>query len=193
MKKLLFALIVVMVGLVSFGLGRLSVLPLNVENEVWTENDLSLENAMFLSNESLNDLEPSAQYETFFTLHQELIALSIELRNTWDVLKTNRAETLSYRNQIKENQIKLSLEDRLEIRNDLLLLKELKETFSETNGVAYEKLSHLRGNFNIENIDLILSTYVEVIEILTLRLNLLQQANQIMVQLNTRLLVYIES
>jgi hypothetical protein len=193
MKKLLFALIVVMVGLVSFGIGRLSALPLNVENEVWTENDLSLENAMFLSSESLNDLEPSDQYETFFTRHQELVALSIELRNAWDVLKLSRSETLSYRNQIKENQIKLSLEDRLEIRNDLLLLKELKETFSETNGVAYEKLSHLRGNFNIENIDLILSTYVEVIDILTLRLNLLQQANQIMVQLNTRLLVYIES
>jgi hypothetical protein len=193
MKKTLLIMTIIMVALGSFLIGRLTTLPLENDEGLWNEPDLSYENLMVLSNQYLEESMSTDDYEAFFSLHQEMIALSIAIKNEWSQFKTNRISAQGYRDIIKENQMRLSVMDRIETKNDLEHLKQLRDQFSETKGLTYQRLYDLRETFNSDHMEIILSTYQEVILVLADRLNLLEQANQTMVKLNARLVLYIES
>lgn len=193
MKKVLLIVVLGVTVVFAFTLGKLKESNPNRLNDLWINEETLNDDVILLSTQLSDGFHENDQYEEFFSLHQKLIQTSISLKSEWMTLMENRNLSMSYRSLMIENDLKMSLEDRYQTRIEIIELKLIKDSFVASNGIAREKMNHLKDEFSYQNIDLILDTYREVIGILNDRLELLTQANEIMVKLNTRFITYIES
>jgi len=86
------------------------------------------------------------------------------------------------------------LEEDIQIlRDNITQLKSLRSDLLETSGEAYQRIYDLRGTYTRENLPDIIVVYQEVIEVLNDRLEIFQNANQIMMQIDQILLEYLEN
>jgi hypothetical protein len=78
----------------------------------------------------------------------------------------------------------LTLSDAEKTQLDLLKaeLRTINETLRGTIGKAFARMRDLRGQYTLENIDMLLQTHQEVLAILEIRLENLQRANAILAE-----------
>ncbi|MBE0701296.1 MAG: hypothetical protein IH571_06385 [Acholeplasmataceae bacterium] len=196
MKHLKTILIICITAILSFGLGSYMTktnLTNQINQDFWALEQQPAIETVLLSIEDVASLEGEPNYEMLFNLQADLINLSLQIQTAREQVLVDKQTLQGTANQFKVLEVRLSLTDRLASRGDLLELKAHRENFISTHGQAYQKLLDLRENFDVENIDFIILTYTDVISVLEYRLGLLQEAHTLMVELNTRLLHYIES
>lgn len=146
-------------------------------NQNMNFNNISFEDGQYLQAEMLslnvNDLEDefneNAQFELFLSLHNELLLKHQDLRLKHELLKESRMTIVELRKNFRDAGMKLNREDGIILWNGYHDLMDLKEEFVATKGLAYQKLIDLKGLYDIENIDLIISTYQDVLVILNQR------------------------
>jgi hypothetical protein len=105
--------------------------------------------------------------------------------------KLIREEIQITRQNFKSLDVRLNREDGVTLwyyYNDLL---DLRDAFKDTHGLAYQRLIDLKGSYSIENYDLIIETFEEVLIVLNQRIELLNQAMIILNQSQTIYLSYI--
>jgi len=110
----------------------------------------------------------------------------LHMKETHLAIQTNRTE-LGIAFQTLKSDFKLFRESELTLTEDEIILitayidelKLIREDLKATIGLVYPKLRTLRGLYNLANVDLILSTYTEVSEVLDLRLAKIMRLQEI--------------
>lgn len=95
-------------------------------------------------------------------LHAHNVIDGNDVKTSWEALKSN-AETF------KSLELEMSEEDKDAIRAARQLLVNERQTILETRGVVRDLFLELRGKYNLENLDLIISNLEEVKAILEQR------------------------
>jgi hypothetical protein len=186
MKKLMVVIgAIALIGL-GFMLGRRSI-PSYDELDFNQETESSMQ-ALNVGVSEIEDTNlDQDKLEVFLNLHDELLTAHQILFEKHQAIKHLREEIQTARSNFRELGVRLNREDGATLwyyNNDLL---DLKEEFEGTYGLAYKRLADLKGSYTIENADLIIQTFEEVIVVLNNRIDML---NQGIVIFNQSILIY---
>ena len=159
------------------------------QNVSITEQDSMTELNYFIDSTTVITLSDT---ENILVTFNELRLELIEAHET----NVGELETLrAYAESIRTSAESLSelgyvlLEEDIQIlRDNITQLKSLRSDLLETSGEAYQRIYDLRGTYTRENLPDIIVVYQEVIEVLNERLEIFQNANQIMMQIDQILL-----
>jgi len=138
------------------------------------------------------ELTPLEKVQQIRVLHQEIVETHtgiVEQRNANGISFETLKSTID---AFKTQSASLSDEDRATVEAWRLELQEIKLTMQATIGKAYAQMRELRGMYTIENVDLILSTYQEVLDVLHIRLESIQRVGVILTDANNLLNTYME-
>ncbi|TNF07624.1 MAG: hypothetical protein EP317_04435 [Bacillota bacterium] len=122
------------------------------------------------------------QLEVFLNLHDELLSAHQILVEKHQAFKTMREEIQVVRQNFRELGVRLNREDGATLwyyYNDLI---DLKEAYEATYGLAYKRLADLKGSYTLENAELIIQTFQEVLIVLNDRIEILNQGMTILSQ-----------
>jgi hypothetical protein len=114
------------------------------------------------------------------TLHEN----SLTLRET---VRTHATEFRTTLQAFRAEERTLDETQRAEIESAIAELKTIRGELADTLGLAYRKLHDLRGKYTRENIDLVLNTYQDVVEVLQLRYDKTVRIDELVVAMNTLL------
>jgi len=115
------------------------------------------------------------QLSVIFNLHEQLLNAHQTLVQKHQDFRLLREEFQTIRQHFRSLDVRLNREDGVTLwyyYNDLL---DLKQSFEATHGLAYQKLVDLKGSYTIENYDLIVQTFEDVLLVLNHRIDLLNQ------------------
>ncbi len=175
MKKVLLIVFGIVLVVTAFALGRFTV-----ENQGVQDIELyHTENIQLLSLSTEENLE-TPTLERFLELKEALLEAHEVLTLKRETFQESRAVIQNLRFSMRENKLRPSYEDGIRLWTNYHALLNIKDAFDETLGEGYQKLKDLKGSYSIENIDLIIQTYEEVLEVLTIRQGLYDQAIIIM-------------
>lgn len=104
-----------------------------------------------------------AEFAQIKATHLEIQTKRTELSIAFQSLKSDYA-------LFKENESVLTEDEIALVTSYIEEVKQIREDLKATIGLVYPKLRSLRGNYNLANIDLILTTYTDVSDVLDLRL-----------------------
>jgi len=104
-----------------------------------------------------------AEFAQIKETHLEIQTKRTELSIAFQSLKNDYA-------LFKESESVLTEDEIVLITSYIDEVKQIREDLKATIGLVYPKLRSLRGNYNLANIDLILTTYTDVSDVLDLRL-----------------------
>jgi hypothetical protein len=104
-----------------------------------------------------------AEFAQIKATHLEIQTKRTELGIAFQSLKSDYALFKASESALTEDEIVL-------ITSYIDEVKQIREDLKATIGLVYPKLRSLRGNYNMANIDLILTTYTDVSDVLDLRL-----------------------
>jgi len=104
-----------------------------------------------------------AEFAQIKETHLEIQTKRTELSIAFQSLKSDYA-------LFKESESVLTEDEIVLITSYIDEVKQIREDLKATIGLVYPKLRSLRGNYNLANIDLILTTYTDVSDVLDLRL-----------------------
>lgn len=135
----------------------------------------------------LETFDGSDQIDLFLTLHEELVSIHQLLMLKHQELKEVRQTLIDARNSFRTSNQRLSRENGTMLWHNYYDLLDLKNEFKQTQGLAYQRLLDLKGQYLRENIDLIIDTYADVIDVLFYREHLLNQACEL---INQSLFIY---
>lgn len=186
MKKTM--MVIGLMGLVVLGFmaGRF----IQVKNDV-DPFDLQDSTQVELLNYEVQELEEAFQgsddLALFLELHGQLVAKHQELMTKHQTLKSVREFVHEERLAFKELNIRLSVEDGITLWTNYNALIDIKDAFMATQGQAYKRLADLKGQYDLEHIELILQTYQEVLSVLNQREAMIDQAIQLF---NESLIIY---
>lgn len=152
--------------------------------------ELSSSSIMNLSmDEDLTPYEKIVEIRRLHTLvveiHFDIVDERDQTRIAFETLRTSIASAREY-------SIILSDEDKVQVEQWVTELKEIRTELQATIGLAYAQMRDLRGTYTLENIDHILSTHQEVLDVLNLRLEKIQRTHEILTATNDLLLTYLE-
>lgn len=152
--------------------------------------ELSSSSIMNLSlNEDLTPYEKIVEIRRLHTLiveiHFDIVDERDQTRIAFETLRTSIASA-------RENSIILSDEDKVQVEQWVTELKEIRTELQATIGLAYAQMRDLRGTYTLENLDHILSTHQDVLDVLNLRLEKIQRTHEILAAANDLLLTYLE-
>jgi hypothetical protein len=186
MKKIMvFIGAIALIGL-GFMLGRRSI-PSYDQLDFDQETESSMQ-ALSVGVSEIEDTNlDQDKLEVFLNLHDELLTAHQILVGKHQEFKHLREEIQTTRANFRELGVRLNREDGATLwyyYNDLL---DLKDQFEDTYGLAYRRLADLKGSYTIENADLIIQTFQEVIVVLNNRIDML---NQGIVIFNQSILIY---
>jgi hypothetical protein len=186
MKKIMIVMgAIALIGL-GFMLGRRSI-PSYDELDLSQETQSSIQAlSMGVSEIEETNLDQD-KLEIFMNLHDELLTAHQMLVEKHQAFKSLREEIQRVRTNFRELGVRLNREDGVTLwyyYNDLL---DLKEGFEDTYGLAYKRLADLKGSYTIENAELIIQTFEEVLVVLNSRIDML---NQGIVIFNQSILIY---
>lgn len=186
MKKTM--IVIGLMGLVVLGfvMGRF----IQLKNDVDTF-DLQDSTQVELLNYEVQELEEtfegSEDLALFLELHGQLVAKHQELVAKHQTLKNIRELVQEERITFKELNIRLTVEDGIALWTNYNALLDIKDAFVATQGQAYKRLADLKGQYDLEHIELILQTYQEVLVVLNQRETMIDQAIQLF---NDSLIIY---
>lgn len=186
MKKTM--IVIGLMGLVVLGfvMGRF----IQLKNDVDTF-DLQDSTQVELLNYEVQELEEtfegSEDLALFLELHGQLVAKHQELVAKHQTLKNIRELVQEERTTFKELNIRLTVEDGIALWTHYNALLDIKDAFVATQGQAYKRLADLKGQYDLEHIELILQTYQEVLVVLNQRETMIDQAIQLF---NDSLIIY---
>ena len=129
----------------------------------------------------LNDIiegetpDSSVKMEQYFELKNALIEIHQQLRVKHQELQAARQSFQSVRSELWNASARLTLADRQQLASHYQQALANRQAFEDTKGLAYQRLADLKGQYSLENIDLILQTMAEVLEVLEQRYELLAQ------------------
>ena len=132
-----------------------------------------------LLSESL-ELTPAQKIAEIEILHEAITSTHLSIVETRN---SNKITFQSFKSSVadfRENDFSLSSDDKEQVQLWISELKELKLTLQDTIGKAFAQMRSLRGNYNLDNLDLILSTYQEVDEVLKTRLEAMMRIGEIL-------------
>jgi hypothetical protein len=180
MKKIMFitlgSIVLIILG---FTLGKVTSIRTDLESVSFDDStDASV--LSYSINEVEEVFDDSNQYETFLTLHQSLILTHQSIRSQFVVFHTLRTEIKEVRYSFRENNIKLSREDKINLWTKYHELLDLRDLFKLTADQGYQQLEELIGLYDAEHIDLVISTYEDVLQVLMYRLDILNQGISIL-------------
>jgi len=139
--------------------------------------------------ETLTPLEKIQEIRRLHTLivdvHFEIVDERDQTRLAFETLRSSIALA-------RENQIVLSEDDRAQVDTWISELKDIRGELQATIGLAYAQMRDLRGTYTMENLDTILSTHQDVLDVLNLRLEKIQRTHEILTSANDLLLTYLE-
>ena len=186
MKKMM--IVIGLLGLVTLGfvVGRYTT-----RNQGMDEYELTEVQHVELLSYEVQDLEDSFEGSEDLALFLELHGLLVEkhhiLVEKHQTLQASRIAVQEARLAFKELHVRLSVQDGTTLWKNYNELLDIKNTFTATQGQAYQRLVDLKGQYNIENIALIIQTYQEVLAVFNQREILLDQAIQVF---NESLIIY---
>jgi hypothetical protein len=170
MKKMLF----IVLGIVLLGTGFVMGRTIESNQEV-EALDLFSSGEIELLNLSTNEVTDETKFQKFLELQETLFEAHETLAAQRETFKENRLIIQDLRTSMRENSLRPSYEDGITLWTNYHTLLNLKDSFAATQGEGYQKLKDLKGFYDLEHIDLIIQTYEEVLEVLTLRQNLFNQ------------------
>ncbi|MDD3122230.1 MAG: hypothetical protein PHC62_01790 [Candidatus Izemoplasmatales bacterium] len=138
------------------------------------------------------ELTPYEKVQEIKSLHAQIVSthvLIVATRNNNAIAFETIKRTIA---TLRENKVTINEEDKITIQAWTTELKENKLILQGTIGKAFAQMRDLRGTYTIENIDHILATYIEVAEVLQLRLDSIQRVFTILTEANILLQQYME-
>lgn len=145
-----------------------------VENLSILEQDL---NVMQLEYSGMSTYEKitaiRALHESIVETHFDLIDIRNQLRIQFEDMKLILKE-------LRDSEVELSETDQAQLDLWVSELGTIKLSFQATIGLAYAPLRDLRGKYSLENIDLIYTTYEDVLGVLQTREELANRISSIM-------------
>jgi hypothetical protein len=172
---------------VAFVFGRYTVQDQNIQSI-----DLNSTGQIELLNLSNEENVETTKFERFLELKEALLEAHDLLSLKRETFKENRQLIQDQRSSMRDNQLRPSYEDGITLWTNYHALLDIKDQFEETKGEGYQKLKDLKGYYSLENIDLIIMTYEEVLEVLTFRQGLYDQAIMILIDSATLYQKYLE-
>jgi hypothetical protein len=121
------------------------------------------------------DLDPLQEFAELRTSFLENHLLLQEQRMTF---QSNKEELRTLIKLFRDSQLQLTDEDKVLILEKIELFKGYRQEFLDTKGLAYLRIYNLKGQYKIEDIDIINQTIGEVNEVLLLRIELFEKTNQ---------------
>ena len=121
------------------------------------------------------ELDPLQEFIELRTSFLENHLLLQEQRMKFQLNKEELKTTIKL---FRDSEQQLSDEDKEFILEKIDLFKGYRQEFLETKGMAYLRIYNLRDQYNIEDIEIINQTISEVNEVLLLRIELFEKANQ---------------
>ena len=119
--------------------------------------------------------DPTAKMEQYFELKNALIEIHQQLRVKHQELQAARQSFQSVRSELRNASTRLTLADRQQLASHYQQALANRQLFEDSKGLAYQRLADLKGQYSLENIDLILQTMAEVLEVLEQRYELVSQ------------------
>ncbi len=143
--------------------------------------------------EAIELTEVTDDLTQFNELRLEIIALHDEL-----ILVRDQIQSLAESIRISVETIQkmgyvLLPGDKEILQEDIQTIKEFKAQLLETKGMAYQRIYDLQGSYTRDNLAVINQTFIEVIEVLEYRLEVLAQATEILEKADLLLKDYWES
>jgi len=154
-----------------------------------SSEDLSEENVTVLSFEFDNTLtllsfEPGLsnleKLALIRDMHLSIVSHQMLINSTRDEILVTLESIKTIITELRENEVTLSDEDKLTVENWIERLKEIKVEIQNTIGLAYAQMRDLRGQYDIEHLDLIYDTFTDVDQVLATRESLVLEINSIM-------------
>lgn len=169
MKKIMYIVLGMVVLGATFILGRQSVLKDDVAIDLYQSGEIELLN---LSDEEGLD---ETKINRFFELKEALLEAHDVLVLKRTTFQASRETLQGVRETFREEKIRVSYEDGITLWTNYHEILDIKDAFLETEGQAYQRLQDLKGSYNVENIDLIIQTFEEVLTVLETRALLFDQ------------------
>jgi hypothetical protein len=199
--KALSVVTLLMISLVLVGCTNNSVLDSltrSVEAVDQSVGQGELQEIVELSNPIVNygnviQLSDNTLIQEFRILRIQLMESHVDLQTERLVFAENRLLLQTQIQSFKELELELSEADRDVILEKIKVLKTYRQDLLETKGEAYLRIYHLRGQYNIENLEEINQTFIEVNEVLITRENTFISINQEMSIIINILNQYLES
>jgi len=126
------------------------------------------------------ELTPAQKIAEIRILHAAIASTHLSIVETRN---SNKITFQSFKSSVadfRDNKFSLSNDDKEQVQLWISELKELKLTLQDTIGKAFAQMRSLRGNYNLDNLDMILSTYQEVDEVLKTRLEAVTRIGEIL-------------
>ncbi|MBN2268937.1 MAG: hypothetical protein V3569_00400 [Acholeplasmataceae bacterium] len=186
MKKICVVICAIALVGLGFFLGSKDIFnheDLNFEGET----DQSIQALSFGVSEIENTNLETDKLTVFLNLHHELLTVHQTLLDRHETIGMLREEIQVTRQNLRELSVRPNREDGVALwhyYNDLL---DLKASYEETHGLAYQRLLDLKDSYSVENIDLIIQTFQEVLTVLNERVDILDQG---IVILNQSIAIY---
>ncbi|MGD9909624.1 MAG: hypothetical protein AB7U79_03345 [Candidatus Izemoplasmatales bacterium] len=200
MKKTVFVGLLFVLGLVLIGcssndsltnLNSTMVSVVSSTNNIddVSSEDLSEQNVTILSM-SFDNITTNLSFEPGLSnlekvaliraLHLSIVTHQLNINDNRDqiILKLETLKTII--DGLKEQGITLSDEDKLIVDNWIQRLKEIKVSLQATIGEAYAQMRDLRGLYDIDHLEQIYDTYLQVDDVLSTRETLVIEINTIM-------------
>jgi len=146
-------------------------------SEVFLSLDSGIENTNL--NQTLVEKVDNAR-----TLYGEI---AIKKESILNMKSELQAQVLIIKEQIKEarsQNIELTDEEHVIIEEYINELKNIREILTATIGNAYLRMHALKGSYNLGNIDTIVTTFSEVNDVLTIRVESLERLQEIATDLD---------
>lgn len=200
MKKTVFVALLLVLGLALIGcssndsLTSLSTTMVSVVSSTSNIDDVSSED---LSEQNVTNL--SMSFESFTTnlsfepgitnlekvalihaLHLSIVTHQLNINQNRDQIALELETLKTIISDLKEQEITLSDEDKLMVDNWIQRLKEIKVSFQATIGMAYAQMRDLRGLYDVDHLEQIYDTYLEVEDVLNTRETFVLEINSIM-------------
>lgn len=193
--SMLFILGVILLGCTSSDpLTNLNTTMVNVVSSTSNIDDVSTED---LTEENVNilgfDLESNVSYLSFEpgltniekvalirALHLSIVTHQLNINDNRDQIVLALESLKTIISELQDQQITLSEEDKLTVENWITRLKEIKVSLQDTIGQAYAQMRDLRGLYDLQHLDLIYDTFIDVDDVLNTREILVIEISSIM-------------
>lgn len=143
---------------------------MEVEEIVYEDDFDSIVSLSLESQETTTELSDNNLRENFLNLRLELRYIHYEFMEVVYRNKQTVVEIRTLIRNLKSNEIPLSEDDINLIQEQILIIRENRKAIMDTKGDGYLRLKELKGQYNIENYDLVMQTITEVIEVIENRL-----------------------
>jgi|GEM_PF-1533025 len=116
-------------------------------------------------------MTPLEKVQEIRRLHELIVLIHNEAIQTREEIRTQFEELKAAIDLFKEQGTPLSEEDKAALTEYVATVKEARLSIQAQLGVPFQMMRDLRGKYDLEHVDLVLSTYQDVLDILSQRMD----------------------